>query len=196
MSNLQKQLDELNNRFFLILENYESIYVNYKLYPDAYKSDFDNMNQSITTLHKDLFLFKNQLNNNAKQNNQTIANINNNIQKLKKLQNDYTKELDTQIHIQNANKTKIEEEDVNSLWNTPSDNQIRTIKAVKTDEKNTFTFQILKLIFLLLAVFVIIYLISKMLREPDSSVVTDVKTKTIELGNNAITKISDVKNSL
>ena len=80
----KKKINNLNNRFFLILENYKKIYPMFKLNPnyDQYSTSMATSQGNLTTLQHNLFMTKNSLEKNIGKNNNNIVEADKTINKL------------------------------------------------------------------------------------------------------------------
>jgi hypothetical protein len=80
----KKKINNLNNRFFLILENYKKTYPMFKLNPtyDQYSTSMATSQGNLTALQHKLFMTKNSLEKNIVKNNNNIVETDKTINKL------------------------------------------------------------------------------------------------------------------
>ena len=102
----EKKLKELNDRYYLILNELIAVYPKYKMSPESsmYASTYVTDKGNLTKLQKDLFLYKNNLENTIRALGKEILDIDKQIAKLEKENNILKKRLDSLKEGKNAAK--------------------------------------------------------------------------------------------
>jgi len=102
----KKQLKMLNDRYYLILDELITVYPKYKMKPEdsMYSDTYITDKGNLTKLQKDLFLYKNNLEQTMKTVGEDILVVDKQIMQLEKENSFFKKRLDSLKEGQNASK--------------------------------------------------------------------------------------------
>jgi len=97
----KQKIEELNNRFFFVMENFVGNYVYYLKEPQNtnYKSDVDRVFDTITNINNDSLILKNKIQAKISDNNTNILQMNKEVDTLK-ITNEQLKSRAKKLHIQ------------------------------------------------------------------------------------------------
>lgn len=96
----KQKIEELNNRFFFVMENFVGNYVQYLKEPQnaSYKSEVDRVFDTITNINNDSLILKNRIQTKISDNNTNISQMNKDVDALK-ITNEQLKARAKKLHV-------------------------------------------------------------------------------------------------
>jgi hypothetical protein len=183
------ELADIKKQFYSLMENYPTVYANYKVNPNlpSAADDYKNLETNLTSLHNRMFTFQSGIEKKLDDNETTVNEFTSKNAKLNAMLARQTSSLDSQdaLIVQepfgtmnmyglaqlpgcNAGKTNCPCVDENGNCPTscskcyPTPNQISMVDEAKSIEKTSYLYSIMRIIYLLLVIGLISYFIYKM----------------------------------
>lgn len=170
---MDSELNDIINHFSAATENYSQVYADYKMMPNNpnAETEYNKKNKTLQTLYDRMFRFKANLDKKMKDSYETLEQKTkeNSIALAKKARNDSIN--------QTINET------ANQMIQSP-ENFIETFEPAKNidDErvqtgKRIYIIAILNIIYILIGILVISFFIYRLVKQSDSVIINDIKTK-------------------
>jgi len=170
---MDSELNDIINHFSAATENYSQVYADYKMMPNNpnAQTEYNKKNKTLQTLYDRMFRFKANLDKKMKDSYETLEQKTkeNSIALAKKARNDSIN--------QTINET------ANQMIQSP-ENFIETFEPAKNidDErvqtgKRIYIIAILNIIYILIGILVISFFIYRLVKQSDSVIINDIKTK-------------------
>lgn len=170
---MDSELNDIINHFSAATENYSQVYADYKMMPNNpnAETEYNKKNKTLQTLYDRMFRFKANLDKKMKDSYETLE------QKTKENSIALAKKARTDSINQTINET------ANQMIQSP-ENFIETFEPAKNidDErvqtgKRIYIIAILNIIYILIGILVISFFIYRLVKQSDSVIINDIKTK-------------------
>jgi hypothetical protein len=182
MSTATATLDDLKTQFYAIMEQYPTVYANFKVSPDlpSARDAHDKTEAKLTALYRRMFSFQADVETAAEQHEEAVNKLTSKNAKL----NAIVARQGSALNSKNSFMTATYKESfINGGLGdddgpTPSPNQISLVAEAKSIEKATYIYAIGRIIYLTLGIMMITYFILQTVGAPDSTILSDVKNMT------------------
>jgi len=182
MSTATATLDDLKTQFYAIMEQYPTVYANFKVSPDlpSARDAHDKTEAKLTALYRRMFSFQADVETAAEQHEDAVNKLTSENAKL----NAIVARRGAAINGKNAFMTAatFKESFINGGLGddgpTPSPNQISLVAEAKSIEKTTYIYAISRIVYLSLGIIMITYFILQTVGAPDSTILSDAKKMT------------------
>ena len=170
---MDSELNDIINHFSAATENYSQVYADYKMMPNNpnAETEYNKKNKTLQTLYDRMFRFKANLDKKMKDSYETLE------QKTKENSIALAKKARTDSINQTINET------ANQMIQSP-ENFIETFEPAKTTDderletgKRIYIIAILNIIYILIGILVISFFIYRLVKQSDSVIINDIKTK-------------------
>jgi hypothetical protein len=191
------ELSDIKTQFYALMENYPTVYANYKVNPDlpSAAADYNKLEANVTSLHNRMFAFQSGMEKELDEREATVNELTSKNAKLNAILAKQSSSLDgknalitvepfttisglAQLPGCNADKTNCPCVDENgscpvSCKNknlcTATPNQISMVAQVKSIEKTSYVYSLMRIMYLLLGIALISYFIYKMVGPASSA---------------------------
>jgi hypothetical protein len=179
-------LDDLKTQFYAIMEQYPTVYANFKVNPDlpSARDAHDKTEAQLTALYRRMFSFQADVETAAEQHEDAVNDLTSENSKLNAL----LARRGSALNSKNAFMTSTFKESFingglgddadSSTIPTPSATQISLVAEAKSIEKTTYIYAISRIVYLSLGIIMITYFILQTVGAPDSTILSDAKKMT------------------
>lgn len=198
------ELDDIKNQFHLIMENYPTIYANYKMNPHLPSAmvAHDKMESNLTSLYRRMFAYQASIDKQLEEHEtglHELTNQNSNLNTMlarRELSLASTNEMSKKKSVKMPLRESFETITGLAQEDAPTPNQISMVDDARAIEKSAYYYSIARVIYLLAGITVISYFIFQRVGSPESTILADTKTKAIELKNKVVPTPALVENPL
>jgi len=178
-------LDDLKTQFYAIMEQYPTVYANFKVNPDlpSARDAHDKTEAQLTALYRRMFSFQAEVETAEEQHEDAVNHLTSENSKLNAL----LARRGSTINRKNAFMTAtfkesfinggLGDDDAGSSA-TPSAIQISLVAEAKSIEKTSYIYAISRIVYLSLGIMMITYFILQTVGAPDSTILSDAKKMT------------------
>ena len=174
-------LDDLKTQFYAIMEQYPTVYANFKVNPDlpSARDAHDKTEAQLTALYRRMFSFQADVETAAQQHEDAVNDLTSENAKL----NAIVARRGSAINGKNAFMTATFKESfinggLGDDATTPSATQISLVAEAKSIEKTSYIYAISRIVYLSLGIMMITYFILQTVGAPDSTILSDAKKMT------------------
>jgi hypothetical protein len=175
------QLDDIQNHFYAIMENYPTIYANFKANPDlpSARDAHAKTDAALTALHHRMFAFKSALEKALDENESAVGNLTVEGARL----NAAVARRTAVLNNKNAMMvpSNVESFITRPLPDTPSSTQLSLVAEARDIEKRQYIYAIFRIIYLVVGIAMVSYFVYQTVGSPDSTILEDAKLKAEQL---------------
>ncbi len=174
-------MDDIQNHFYAIMENYPTIYANFKANPDlpSARDAHAKTDAALTALHHRMFAFKSALEKALDENESAVGNLTVEGARL----NAAVARRTAVLNNKNAMMvpSNVESFITRPLPDTPSSTQLSLVAEARDIEKRQYIYAIFRIIYLVVGIAMVSYFVYQTVGSPDSTILEDAKLKAEQL---------------
>jgi hypothetical protein len=180
-----EMLTDIKTQFYAIMENYPTVYANFKATPDlpSARDAHDKTDAALTSLYRRMFAFQAAVEKELNENEETVAQLTTEGAQLNAKvarRTSIVNGMNAMMTPTNANAIVIESF-VSGLAEQPTAIQLSLVSEVRDIEKRAYIYAIFRIIYLVVGIAAVSYFIFQTVGSPDSTVLEDAKIKAEQL---------------
>jgi hypothetical protein len=183
---LRDDLKDINTQFHLNMENYQTVYANYKLNPTlpSAMSAHDKTEANLILLYRRMFVTQAAVDKQLEDAETTVNGLTTNNTTLNTALLKQEKSL---ASLKTMPQMPVKESFIASVSDDPppTPNQLSMVKHAKTITNSVYYYSIARIIYLLVGISVVSYFIFQTIGAPESTILADVKMKADQLKSQA-----------
>ena len=182
---LRDELNDIQTHFNLIMENYPTMYANFKLHPNlpSAMSAHDKTEANLVLLYRRMFVSQAALDKQLEDAETTVNGLTTNNTTLNTA---LLKQDDSLTSLKTMSQMPVRESFINGVGDTPpTPNQLSIVRHAKDIENSVYYYSIARIIYLFVGIIVVCYFIFQTIGAPDSTILADVKMKADQLKSQA-----------
>lgn len=188
------ELNDIKNQFHLIMENYPTVYANYKMNPNLPSAMMahDKMESNLTALYRRMFAYQASIEKQLEEHESGLHDLTNENSNLTAMvaKREMSVASTNEMRKKKTVKMPVREsfETITGLadGDVPTPNQISMVDDARAIEKSAYYYSIARIIYLLVGISIVSYFIFQRVGSPDSTILADAKMKADELKNRII----------
>lgn len=185
---LRHELTDIKKQFHLIMENYQTVYANYKLNPTlpSAMSAHDKTEANLVLLYRRMFVAQAAVDKQLEDAETTVNGLTTNNTTLNTALLTQEKSLASLKTMPQMPQMPVRESFITGVGDTPpSQNQISMANYAKDIEYSVYYYSIARIIYLVVGISIVSYFIFQTIGAPESTILADVKTKADQLKSQA-----------
>ena len=196
-------LDDIKNHFNLVMENYPTVYADYKMNPHlpSAMTAHDKMESNLTSIYRRMFSYQADIDKQMEEKESGLSALTTQNSKLNTML--ATRKMVSKKNAMAKKSVKMplkesfqtitglaEDNTIAPNDNTiaPNQNKISLVKNAELIEKSMYYYNIARIIYLLVGIIIVSYFIFKTIGSPESTILADAKMKADELNQTTPTQ--------
>jgi len=180
---LRDELNDIQTHFHLIMENYPTMYANFKLHPNlpSAMSAHDKTEANLVLLYRRMFVTQAAVDKQLEDAETTVNGLTSNNTTLNTALLKQEKSL-ASLKTKLMPQMPVKESFIASVNDdTPTPNQLSMVRHAKAIENSVYYYSIARIIYLVVGISVVSYFIFQTIGTPESTILADVKMKADQL---------------